>query len=173
MLLTLELVPGGRELVTSIHSIAEKRNSRKLKDHLSWLDSAPGSGVIFAHPCQRQGGVKGFCFGSTRGLRTKARKAHRAAKRSAAVSKAPLAIPDCSDVTHLGFGALGSGRGTPPLLCFDLLLLTRPAPENRVTNGPRGTDTNTRRARGALFAHCRGFAGLGVDTSRALYTHPS
>ena len=99
---------------------------------ISRLDTTPGSGVIFAHPCQRQGGVKGSCFGSTRGLRTKARKANRAAKRSAAVSKAPLALQGCSVITNLGFGSLGGGWGSPHLLRFNLL--ARVVTEKRVTN---------------------------------------
>ena len=134
----------------------------------SRLDSAPGAGVILPYPCQRQGGVKGFCFGSTRCLRAKARKADRAAKRSAAVSKAALALQDCSDVAHGGFGALGGGWGSPPLLCFNL---TRPDPGNRVTNKPRRAGTNPRRIRGALFVLFRGLPTVGVD-GRAFCTSP-
>ena len=113
-------------------------------------------------------GGKGFCFGSTRCLRAKARKADRAAKRSAAVSKAALALQDCSDVAHGGFGALGGGWGSPHLLCFNL---TRPDPGNRVTNNPRRAGTNPRRIRGALFVLFRGLPTVGVD-GRAFCTTP-
>src|SRR5215203_954423 len=140
-------------------------NSRTVSN----LDSAPGSGVILPHPCQRQGGAKGFCGGSTRCLRAKARKADRAAKRSAAVSKATLAIQDCSNVAHGGFGALGGGWGSPQLLCFNLL--TRPVIGNRVSKDPRCTLGD----RFVLFSGLANFGGglpiMGLDR-RAFCTFP-
>jgi len=135
---------------------------------VSNLDSAPGSGVILPHPCQRQGGVKGFCFGSTRSLRTKARKANRTAKRSAAVSKAPLALQDCSDVVRLCFGSLGGGWDSPHLLRLNL---ARPVIGNRVSRNPRCTLGN----RFVLFSGLANFGGgLPITRldSRAFYTFP-
>ena len=119
--------------------------------------------------------MKGFCFGSTRSLRTKARKANRTAKRSAAVSKAPLALQDCSDVVRLCFGSLGGGWDSPHLLRLNL---TRPVIGNRVSRNPRGAGTDPRCTLGnrfVLFSGLANFGGglpiTGLD-SRAFYTFP-